>query len=273
MNEMVEHRISPNAQARGCPAPEDLMALGGDAMPDDVRGHVQAHVDRCPACRALAADLATIDVDAPASLDERVGIEARTMARFDWLLPIAAALIAALGLATWLRGPAPRAGAVTTGRATSAGNVLEPSAPRGVWQIEKPAIALPLSAPIVMRGGQAAGTPEMAIALEPYRRDDFQGATVRLAEFARRHPDSGEGWFYLGASRLFLGDTRGARVALETARTRIAQERRDELDWLLATAEARSGEVAAARKRLDALCGATSALRKRACSAVSTLRP
>jgi len=272
MNETPEHRVSPNAHVRGCPAPEDLMALGGDAMPDDVRGHVQAHVDRCPACRALLADLALIDVDAPASLDERVGIEARTMARFDWLLPIAAALIAALGLATWLRGSAPRARAVITGRAPSAANVPAASAPRGVWQIEKPAIELPLSAAIVTRGEQPAGTPEIAMALEPYRRDDFQGAAARLAEFVQRHPDSGEGWFYLGASRLFAGDSGGARVALETARTRIAQDRRDELEWLLATAEARSGEVVAARKRLDGLCGGASALRQRACSAASTLR-
>ncbi len=272
MSDTAEHRISPDARDRGCPAPEDLAALGGDAMPADVRGHVQAHVDRCPACRALVADLALLEVEAPASLDERVGVWTPTMARFDWLLPLAAALIAGLGLATWLRGPPPRGGGVPR-NAPSASNAPAPSAPRGVWQIEKPAIELPLSAAIVMRGEQQVEELDFTVALEPYRRDDFQRAVVRLAEFVRRAPNSGEGWFYLGASRLLAGDPRGARAALETARIRIAPARRDELNWLLATAEARSGEVATAMKRLDALCGGTSALRDRACSAVSTLRP
>ena len=48
-----------------------------------------------------------------------------------------------------------------------------------------------------------------------YNREDFYDAAHLYAEVARHEPSDGDAWFYLGMSRLKLGDEMSAREAFE----------------------------------------------------------
>ena len=271
MIESVEEHVGPTAPERGCPPPEHVAALVGDGLPDDLRREISTHFARCPACRALAADLAQLtDIEAPARLEARAMSEPSEPGRRERrALLVAAAVLAAIGLGAWWRvhSNAPQAPPPITARAVPA-PVTPAAMPR--WSVEKPALVLP-AAVLVMRGADQTGAA-LATALEPYRRDDFRGAATSLAAFAAAHPDSADGWFYLGASRLLINADADARTALEKASSLGAAGVHPELDWLLATAEARTGDLASAARRLDAVCAGTSPLRARGCQARQLLR-
>lgn len=169
-----------------------------------------------------------------------------------WMGAAGVALLAAVGVAVWLR-----AGHMSVRQA--AGESALPGG-AGDWAIDKPA---------VLRSPQ--GEDALTAALVPYDREDFAGATASLEGFVATHPESPDGWFYLGASRLISGDASRARSAFDKARVLSAGERHPELEWLAATAEARTGAVDRARSRLESLCAAPSQLQVRACAAKESL--
>ncbi len=106
----------------------------------------------------------------------------------------------------------------------------------------------------------------------PYRTDDYVAAERLLERVVAEHPASADAWFYLGSTRLLDGDPAGAREALDRARTLGVADRADEVEWLLATAEARIGRLDEARARLTTLCDSSSAFKTPACEAKATLR-
>ena len=178
-----------------------------------------------------------------------------------WLGPAAVAVLAAIGIGVWLRAghaPRPSAGQPATTSALVGG--------AGDWAIDRPAVVTPASGNASVDGGA------LTAALAPYAREDYANATASLEGFVATHPDSPDGWFYLGASRLLSGDAAGARPALDKARVLSAAERHPELEWLAATAEARTGAIEPARVRLVALCAAPSQLQVRACAAKESLK-
>jgi TolA-binding protein len=177
-----------------------------------------------------------------------------------WLVPAALALLAAIGIGVWLR-----AGHIP---GLSAGHPVADSAPAGEagdWAIDRPAIVTPA-------GNASVDAGALTAALAPYSRDDYASATASLEGFVATHPESPDGWFYLGASRLLSGDAARARLAFDKARVLSAAERHPELEWLSATAEARTGAIEPARARLQALCAAPSPLQVRACAAKESLK-
>ena len=270
---LVEDDYSgPRATTLGCPSPDVLMALGGDALPEELRQPAEAHVAHCPACRALLADLNAIDVDVPESLDARVLNESRGAASW-WkgaLLPMAAVLVAAVALGIWTRrGGTP----VDQEEVARVETPAPPAAPQpGSWTIGKPALLLPLATALVVRGEEAEASRALAEALAPYRTDDYVAAERLLERVVAEHPASADAWFYLGSTRLLDGDPAGAREALDRARALGVADRADEVEWLLATAEARIGRLDEARARLTALCDSSSAFKTPACEAKATLR-
>ena len=245
MSENFEANVGPNARQRGCPPPDHLMALAGDAVPDDLRREVSAHLARCAACQALAADLARLDESAPpASLVARV--IAASGVRGRWAVLVAAVVLAAIGLSAWWRVHGPQDMVVDRVETSTAA----PAAPV-----------------VVMRGSDPAAAA-LATALEPYRKGDYAAAATSLAAFAATHPDSADGWFYLGASRLLTDADAEARTALEKAASLGAGASHPELEWLRATADARTGATESAKTRLTALCDASGPLREHACEAL-----
>ncbi len=267
MSEDLEANVGPNARQRGCPPPEHLGALGGDALPDDLRREVSAHLSRCAACQALAPDLARLDEsEPPASLDTRVIAASGVRAR--WAVLVAAAVLAGIGLSAWWRVHAPQvavAGRIATSAAVPAAPVAPVPAPR--WVVEPPALVLPAATVLVMRGSDPAASA-LATALEPYRKGDYAAAATSLAALTAAHPDSADGWFYLGATQLLINADADARTALEKAATLGAGASHPELEWLRATADARTGATDSAKTRLTALCGASGPLKDRACKAL-----
>lgn len=256
----------PRAAALGCPPPDVLLALAGDALPDEIRTPAEAHVARCGACRALLADLTVLDVETPASLDARVLARASTLRGWGGiLLPLAAVLVAAVGVGLYYqarqRGPAP---VVAEG--------APPVDPAPSWEVRKPALLLPLATVVVMRGERADAAAALAEALAPYRTDDYVEAERRLEDVVSRFPASADAWFYLGATRLLDGDAAGAREALAEAHAIGVVDRADETTWLLATAEARVGAVGEARPKLQSLCDGSGEFKSAACSALDSLR-
>jgi len=190
-----------------------------------------------------------------------------------WVLPALAAALAAVGLAVWLR--VGRLHGLDSG-ATGTPAVTNSA---GDWPVEKPP-AVPVPAGPAPSSDDEYGTAALVAALEPYRRDDFAGAAMSLEGFVATHPESPDGWFYLGASRLLSGDAVRARSALDKARvlSRVhgwpapGGNHTLELDWLGATVEARTGAIEPARARLAALCAAPNALQVRACAAKESLK-
>jgi len=271
MSEDFEANVGPNARHRGCPPPEHLTALGGDAMPDDLRREVSAHLARCAACQALTADLARLDESAPpARLDARV--IAASGARGRWAVLVAAVVLAAIGLSAWWRVHSLQgAAAVRVATSTAAPAVPVAPVPAPRWAVEPPALVLPAATVLVMRGSDPAAAA-LTRALEPYRKREYAAAATSLAAFTAAHPDSADGWFYLGASRLLTDADADARTALEKAASLGASASHPELEWLRATAETRTGATDSARTRLTALCDASGPLKDRACEALRTLR-
>jgi hypothetical protein len=272
MSEDLEANVGPNARQRGCPPPEHLVALGGDALPDDLRRDVSAHLARCAACQALAPDLARLDESAPpASLDARVIAAASVRGR--WAVLVAAAVLAAIGLSAWwqLHGPP---GIVRDGEelAYIESETTAPAAqvPAARWAVEPPALVLPAATVLVMRGSDPTATA-LTTALEPYRKRDYTAAATSLAALTAAHPDSTDGWFYLGASQLLIDADADARTALEKAASLGAGASHPELEWLRATADARMGATDSAKTRLTALCHASGPLKDRACAALTVV--
>lgn len=269
MTNPFEGYAGPSAAARGCVDPDVLMALAGDALPEDVRRAAEAHVAACAACRALAADLHAIEPEVPGSLDQRVLAQRSAQHWWRTVLPLAAVLVVAVGAGVWWR-----AQREPPGQSASV-NITDPApvAPRvaGTWNVEKPALLLPMATALVVRGDEDKANRDLAAALAPYRQNDFAAAGTALQRVVADYPTMGEAWFYLGASRLLGGDPAGARVALAEARTRGVADRDDELAWLLATAEARSGHHAEARARLESLCQGGGDFRRPACAALPEL--
>lgn len=266
----------PRAADLGCPPPDVLLALSGDALPDEIRQPAEAHVARCAACRALMADLDALDVDVPASLDARV-LERASSGGSWWkgaLLPMAAVLVAAVGIALLFRAGGDDAPKVAQVPAEAPPEAVTPGAPQaGAWDVNKPALLLPLATALVVRGEEEAAARELGAALAPYRTDDYVEAERRLEAVVGKHPGSADAWFYLGATRLLDGDPAGARDALVEARTRGVGDRDDETAWLLATAEARLGEIDAARAKLTTICEGAGEFKTAACAALDRLPP
>ena len=267
-----DHYTGPRAATLGCPSPDVLRALGGDTLPEELWQQAEAHVASCPACKVLVADLNAIDVEVPATLDARVLTDTRAVGA-TWrtpLLALAAVLVAAVALGVFYRNSqtfsGQRVAQVTTPAAPA------PAAPQaGTWDVRKPALLLPLATALVVRGGDEEASRALGAALAPYRTDDYAAAERLLEDVVQRYPSSADAWFYLGSTRLLDGNPAGAREALTQARALGVGDRDDEAAWLLATAEARVGDIDAAKTKLAALCAGTGPFRDAACNAKDSL--
>ncbi len=261
----------PRAATLGCPSPDVLMALGGDALPEELRRTAEAHVASCGACRALVADLAALDIEVPASLDSRV-LGRQTAGWAAWrtpMLAIAAVFVAAVALGVIYRKGQTTPVATVASRPTPSTPAPQPA---GAWEVKKPALLLPLATALVVRGEAEEASRALGAALAPYRTDDYVAAERLLEGVVQKYPASADAWFYLGSTRLLDGDPAGARVALSEALARGVADRDDETSWLLATAEARTGELDQARTRLATLCDGSGAFKTAACNAKGSLR-
>jgi tetratricopeptide (TPR) repeat protein len=280
------------SQGARCPDPALLPALDAGILPPALAGAVSSHVQQCPLCQHLARDLASGEFAAaveaaPAALPGPPVVPPRAerarparLPRWLWRpLPAAAGMVVVLAAlsAWWVTGL--RDADPISPRAAPAPPSAAATAPVGTparLPLDKPPIAAPLGAALVWRSDSPAGRErELAAlgdALVPYRTDDFAEAALRLEALSRQQP-SAETWFYLGVSRLFLGQADRAAADLRRARDLARPPLRQDASWYLAVALERAGALDAAAAELESLCGGDGERRARACEALDTLQP
>ncbi|HEY1909804.1 MAG TPA: hypothetical protein VGG73_02690 [Vicinamibacterales bacterium] len=272
---------------RDDPPIELLRASRADALPETLNEQVSSHLERSAWSRTLVEGADSVE---PA-LDSVV--QARMLARIhadigaaprrrrwfqSWLLaPALAAAVIVLALVIFRRPQAPNqtAAVAVAPPPVAKAPALPPSVP------PTPGFILPLDKPdvkftalaLVLRG--SADGPKFTDAIAPgirdYRSGDYAMAERELAALQPRYPNSVEVPFYLGVSRLFLGDVAGARAALEAARRVSDESFAPAIDWFLAVADERAGRLSDAHDALQRVCGAAGEYREKACDAATRI--
>jgi hypothetical protein len=250
---------------RGDPPVEWLRAARDGAFGEDAERATAAHLASDGWSRAL------VDGAEPAPLD--AAGEARVLAEIRrrqsrtgrrWLWPAAGLAAAAVVVVTML----PKGSVTTTPGPIDA----PPAAPRFVLALEKPEVRLSADA-LLTRGPAGTGLlDDLAPAVGAYRANDYRGAAAALTRLQAAYPRAPEVSFYLGISRLFLDDPRGAADALRAVRAAAGDEFRAEADWYLAIAYERAGDRVQAHSVLQSLCRGESPFAARACAAEPALR-
>ena len=145
-----------------------------------------------------------------------------------------------------------------------------PPAPRRIV-VEKPSLAALAKETIVLRGARSARRAlleDLALALEPYRRDDFKEAEARLVALRSRRPGAPEIAYYSGLCLLLLDRPAEALALLQEAASRLMPA--DEPRYYLAVAQVNAARTAAESETGEAelarLCGGGGEVTARACA-------
>jgi tetratricopeptide (TPR) repeat protein len=253
-----------------------LTAADGGALPDALAASVAAHVRRCSWCRALQADLAQVarqglDEAEHRRIRERVsGMLAdrerrqSTIRRYWWATAGAAGAVAASFV---LASIGPSAGELPSPASPPALPIARAASPRSVLQLDKPTLKLPLGAVLSLRGAADARRLDLEQGLTSYKRGDFSEAAVRLQHVV---PDDAipQLGLYLGVSYLHVGDYANAERTLASARSRVPEAFRGDVEWNLALAYIGQGQRARAAEGLDLLCRGASDVAGKACAAL-----
>lgn len=282
-----------------CPSMHLLRAGLADALPGDLQAALTAHISGCASCRTLQEDLRELPPPAEASDDEaqRILLRVReassaeprgragvTAWRLAWRPALAAAallVVAAAGgwyfLTPWDPARVSPEGAPITAQAGGPRAIADrplplPQPPRGP-ALDKPPVRMSLAV-LTWRGEGADAQrlmDDIAPVLDAYRADRFAEAAALLEKLRPDHPDAVEIPFYLGVSRLLMGDAAAATTALESAVPLADRAFEADVVWYLGISLTRAGREAEARARFSGLCRGISEYRARACAAVREL--
>ena len=253
-----------SARPRGKqPALEVLRAAGEGVLPAELDASAQwylAHNDGARALVTAVNDSAGLDAAAEGRLLERITRDAAAIDRerrsSPWRWQVAAAIgaIAIAGSAWWMvqRG---HSAAVATPPPAIVAEAPAPAPEAFLIPLERPNVRISLSA-MTWRGRGPDNPVLVALkpALDAFRAGDYAKADREFSIVAPRYPDLIETALYQGVSRLFLNDWSGAIAELQRAQAIGDPAFAADIEWYLAIAEERSGDRAAARKRLQALC-------------------
>lgn len=280
---VLQRQYAALAAASSAPHPleDDWVRLADGVLDEASRLRLADHVTTCARCADVFRAVVHVRSGAPvlgAQVSHAAAGRSEDVRRVWYGLALAATLMLAVAGTVWNAG---RAGTPATARpvASSLPPAIPaappaPAVPAGPrdWATlsTAPAILLPASLAIVTRGTSSPAEAFMTAfggAMVPYREGRYGEAAAALDGVTRRHTDVAEGWFYLGASRLWAGDAAGALAPLERARasTVLAVEAR----WLGVVAFERAGRRLEADAALAAMCRDDSANRERACAAAA----
>lgn len=254
--------------ATACPPPEHIQAARMELLPPRAQEAVVRHVAGCAVCRALGEALddpsmGVLDEDDQERLHGRLRSEvaradrsAGTRTPWRWAAIAAAVLtIAVTGvLIRQLRTPS------TDDR---------PSA----LQLEKSIVGINPDSDLVWRGSGRSERADLALALEPYAKNDFAEAERRLKDVVSRHPQNAVAHLHLGVSRLFLRQPDAAIPPLENAeRLAVTQpELAADAGWYLALAFHALGQTERSVDKLQTVCRSQTTRAPSACAGVREL--
>jgi hypothetical protein len=232
------------------------------------------HIVACADCARVYRAVAEVTRGAAAFDGERAAPRSR------WREHVAMAASVALALAGWTwmiptapPAPAPDAAASAAVAATPPIPVQSEGPPAWAALGDAPAVRLPASLTLAVRGPRDDGEAFMrafGAAMTPYLSGRFAEAAHALARVSAAHPAIAEGWFYLGAAHLHAGDAAAAVEPLRRAAASAVVG--DDALWLEAVALARVPRAADAQRALQVLCAAAGPNRARACAAAA-VRP
>lgn len=176
-------------------------------------GDLQApHLLACSSCRDEVALLRSVNADLM-----------RTPGRSRWVGWAAAAAVVVAVPLLWL-AVRPRADTPPLAFRVAAGDTPSPVAPPRLLRVEKASLAALASEAVLLRGTRSprrALLDDLAVALEPYRRDDFEEAAKRLRALGPKYPEASEIPYYLGVCLLLLDRPAEAVAPLEIAARRM----------------------------------------------------
>jgi hypothetical protein len=145
-------------------------------------------------------------------------------------------------------------------------------APSFYLALEKPDLKVSAAA-LTWRSPRGENTllADLKPAFDAFRAGDYQLADREFSRLSVTYPNSIEVALYQGVARLFTGDVPGAVTSLTLAEKLADSSFASEVAWYRAVAEERSGNLAAARARLNGLCAQTDVRAKAACDALKRL--
>jgi hypothetical protein len=272
----------------GDPPFELLRAAREGVLPSDLQEAVMEHVsasamsrtlaegvgDDSPALTAQQEDqlLARIMTDASASASGYG--EAGRNRVWKWFRPVLLGSgVVAVASLVWLVSSTTERSERIAPPETTVVVALPPPAPPFLLPYEKPDVRLGMGA-LTWRGS-TGDTNQLLTDLKPgldaYRSGDYATADRALTSLAVKYPGTIEILFYQGMSRLFLDNLPGALESFTAADAIGDRSFAADVSWYRAVAEQRSGKLADARTRLDALCRAGGDGAARACAALEQL--
>ncbi len=281
----VERVMAALRHQSACPSFRHLRAARAESLPADLQAAVTSHVAACKACASIQSDLAALPTPADITQAESRRVLSRVRrdsqsrdkdrSALHWIFSWRAAFVtAALALCTTLvvqqmrKTPRPASLPETVSRQQPALQLPE------ALKLDKPDVKLSLAV-LTWRAEKNTGQQllaDLTPALDLYQADRFADAARQFDALSAKYPGSVEVFFYLGVSRLFLGDYTAAIEALEKADGLAPDSFAAEVSWYLALAYHRSGRIAYARARLASLSTGGSPYAARARAAVAALK-
>jgi hypothetical protein len=262
------------------PAVELLLAARAGVLPEGVQERMERYLATSRWSRTLVAGFD--DVQAGVEVDEdqasrilaRIKREARRGGRFAgfWMWP-AVATAAVAALAVVLIVPRDRSAPIDPQPPAVVPSPAPAPAPAFRLPLEKPPLKVGASA-LTWRGSD--NRADLLVHLKPafdaFRADRYDVAQEILTMLEPRYPSSSEVFFYKGLARLFLNDYQGAIDSLTRAASLGDPAFATDVAWYRAVAEERAGNVAVARRELEAVCRSSSARAAAACATTRDLR-
>lgn len=260
---------------QACPPLNLLLAHQEGALPPELAERMQQHLDRCPLCPMLLADLATLP-EAPFTSGQEqriaarlpstdpgasvVGIDIEKRPARGKLFSFAA--IAAGVLVCALAGTEIYLHHQSTLIAKNTPPAISSPPPTVTAELEIPLAPLAPpggdAAPPLTRGGHSAepSVNELLPAFNAYNAADYTTAAKRFTALKKDYPHSEIVLLYLGVSQLFLHQDADAQATLALARYAAAPYSADAADWYSAIAAQRMHSPDA-KTLLDYLCKKT----------------
>jgi tetratricopeptide (TPR) repeat protein len=253
------------------PPLDQLRAAQAGALPEELQKSVEAHLKQSEWSRTLVEGVDEIEAPLDPKMEDRILTRIRKRAvapprqswRFFWVPAVtvgALALLMFFLLRTQSSQPTPLTAAARPAATTPI------SAPDFRLLLTKPDVKLTASAMVVRSANAGSRFLEDSIpAFKAYRAGSYADAEKAFTKLESRYPNSVELFFYLGISRLFLNDSRGAIAALQSARKLSDDSFAADITWYLAVAHEHVGAYTQTHAELDALCRGNSAYAAQAC--------
>ncbi len=286
-------REHPSFREKGsgqCPAPRLLIASQADALDDERRTVIRAHIDGCMECRILLqsfaeAELPEINAEEVDRLYFRIRGKLPVTTQVSWRrhsfriawswknAPALAALFIAAALGLWYRQL----------QRNSPPPIQSPtsSVPAGVdlallVPLDPPPVELPLDALLTRRSfGQDRQTlyiRKLAAALAPFKTGGYALAAPNLEQVAAAHPDAPEAHFYYGVCLILTGSALKAVEELSHTNLYAETKWQRRASWYLAIARLRVGDTMGALDEFRQLCATEGEQKQSACDAIQRIR-